>query len=140
MRKIINGKQYDTEKAKMMGEWANTWNIRDFSYISETLYKKRNGEFFLYGEGGPNTKYATSLPDGFWSSGSKIIPITWDHAKEWAEKHLTADEYEAIFGEIEDDGSKTIVTISLSSAAVEKAKRAASQAGITLSAYIESII
>lgn len=140
MKKIINGKMYNTETAKELGSWANSGGWRDFSHMEETLYQKRTGEFFLYGEGGPMTKYAVSSGQNTWSGGSKIIPLTWDSAKEWAEKHLDADEYEAIFGEISEDESRAVITLSLSAGTVEKAKRLAAQSGVSLSAYIESRI
>ena len=56
MKKVINGKAYDTEKAKPVAHWKNWGSWRDFEHIEETLYRKRHGEFFLFGEGGPKTK------------------------------------------------------------------------------------
>ena len=140
MKKIINGKVYDTETAKNLGSHSSGGGWGDFSHIEETLYQKRTGEFFLHGEGGPATKYAVSEGQNSWSGGSKIIPLSWESAQAWAEEHLTAEEYEGIFGPVAEDDSRTIVTMSLSASAVEQAKRAASRAGIGLSAYIESLI
>lgn len=140
MKKIINGKVYDTETAKILGTWSSPVFVTDFSYYTETLHQKRTGEFFLFGEGGPMSKYAMSCGDGNWSGGSKIIPLTWEAAREWAEEHLTADEYEEIFGAVAEDDSRTVVTMSLSVGTLEKAKRAAAQAGMSLSAYVESLI
>lgn len=34
--------------------------------------------------------------------GYKIAPLTVKEAKKWAEMHLTVDEYESIFGEVEE--------------------------------------
>ncbi len=56
MKKVINGKAYDTEKAKPVAHWKNWGSWRDFEHIEETLYRKRTGEFFLLGEGGPKTE------------------------------------------------------------------------------------
>ena len=140
MKKIIDGKLYNTETAKEIGTWSNAGNWRDFSHMEETLYQKRTGEFFLFGEGGPMTKYAESAGQNQWTGGSKIIPLDWESARKWAEQHLTAEKYEAVFGEVAEDDSRTVVTLSLSVWAVEKAKRVASQAGVSLSAYIESLI
>lgn len=60
MKKIINGKVYDTETAKILGTWSSPVFVTDFSYYTETLHQKRTGEFFLFGEGGPMSKYAMS--------------------------------------------------------------------------------
>lgn len=140
MKKIINGKVYDTSTAKELGSWENTPDVRDFSRFEETLYQKRTGEFFIYGCGGPASRYAVSAGQNSWSGGYKIIPLSWDAARDWTEKHLDADDYESIFGEISEDESRTVITLSLSAGAVEKAKRLAAQAGVSLSAYIESRI
>ena len=53
---------------------------------------------------------------------------------------MSAEEYESAFGAVVEDNSRTVVTMSLSVSAVERAKRAAAQAGLSLSAYIESLI
>ena len=70
--------------------------------------------------------------------GIQVIPLTWEAAREWAEGHLDADKYQEVFGEVEEDESRTVITLSMSAGAVERAKRAAAQANISLSAYIES--
>ena len=142
MKKIINGRVYDTEKAKELGTYANYGSWSDFSHLEETLYRKKTGEYFLFGEGGAATKYAEAEGQNSWSGGRRIMPMTYDEAREWAEKHLEADEYEAIFGEIvEDDGAgKQVVSISVSPAKWEAAKRKAAQMGIGISKYIESLL
>lgn len=142
MKKIINGKLYNTETAKELGGWADYGSWRDFQHIKETLYRKKTGEYFLFGEGGPATKYAEAEGQNSWTGGRRIMPMTYDEAREWAEKHLEADEYEAIFGEIvEDDGAgKQVVSISVSPAKWEAAKRKAAQMGVGISEYIESLL
>ena len=101
MKKIINGKLYNTDTAKNVGCWDNGLGCRDFACCAESLYQKRTGEFFLYGEGGPQTKYAERVGN-MYAGGEDIIPLTEDEAKEWAERKLDADEYIAIFGEVEE--------------------------------------
>lgn len=142
MKKIINGRVYDTTKAKELGTYANAGNWRDFSHLEETLYRKKTGEYFLFGEGGPMTRYAEAEGQNSWSGGRRIMPMTYDEAREWAEEHLEADEYEEIFGEIvEDDGAgKQTVSISVSPAKWEAAKREAARRGIGISEYIESLL
>lgn len=102
MKKIINGKKYDTETAKKVGYACANAPRNDFSFWEEELYKKKTGEFFLYGHGGPATGYAKPCGNNAWQSGERIYPITIEKAKEWAERHLDADEYEEIFGEVEE--------------------------------------
>ena len=140
MKKIINNKAYDTETAKELGSWSNMEDYGNFSQFSETLYRKKTGEFFLYGEGGPMTKYAVAEGSNSWRGGSRIMPLSFQEAREWAEEHLSGEEYEAIFGKVVEDDSRVQVCYSLSAAAVETIKRRAAELGITASAYIESLI
>lgn len=102
MKKIINGKKYDTDTATEVGYWSNGFGYRDFSWMEETLYRKKTGEFFLHGEGGPMTGYAEQCGGNGWCSGERIIPMTEEKAKEWAERRMDVDEYEALFGEVEE--------------------------------------
>lgn len=135
MKKIINGRLYNTETAKEVGEYSYG-GPRDFDGYSETLYQKKTGEFFLFGEGGPNSKYSRQLSYNEIAGDARILPLTWEEARDWAERHLDDDEYEAVFGEIAEDDSTQIVTISLPSDVVAQAKREAAQSGKTFSAYV----
>ena len=139
MKKIINGKVYDTEKAKAVGAWSNGGTWRDFDHREETLYRKKTGEFFLYGEGGPATNYAERIGSA-WSNGERIMPMSFSEAREWAEEHLIGDEYEAAFGSVAEDESRVQVCYSLRAATVETIRRRAAEAGISASAYIECLI
>lgn len=140
MKKIINGKKYDTETAKEVGYWENGGMWRDFSHMEETLYLKKTGEFFLFGEGGPMTKYSVSQGQNSWSGGSRIIPLSYENARQWAEEHLDADEYESVFGEVEEDETKVSATFRLSASVLEAMRRKASESGSGLSDYLESIL
>ena len=70
-----------------------------------------------------------------------IEPLTYEEAREWAEEHLDADQYQSLFGLIdEEDNTRVPLSLSISAAAIEKARRAAAQQKITLAAYFESLI
>ena len=101
MKKIINGKKYDTETAKAVAFHSNNLSYRDFKWYDETLYQKRTGEFFLLGEGGAMSKYAQPVGNCM-SNGMTIIPMSYDEAKQWAETNIDVDRYEQIFGEVEE--------------------------------------
>ena len=102
MKKIINGRKYDTDTATKLAEWDNGASYTDFSYCSETLYRKKTGEYFLHGEGGAYSQYASTRGDGWAGYGETIRPLTIDEAKEWSERHMDGDSYEAEFGEVEE--------------------------------------
>lgn len=101
MRKIINGKMYDTNTAKVIGTWSN-YKYGDFNYCEETLYKKKTGEYFLYGEGGALSKYAKSCGNNDTCGGSEFIPLSKNEAKKWMECNTSAEKYIAEFGEVEE--------------------------------------
>ena len=135
MKKIINGKLYSTETAEHIGMWNNGYYTNDFNYCSEYLYRKKTGEFFLHGEGHALSIYASHEGNSSgW--GEQIIPMTYQEAQEWAEKHLTGDEYEEIFGDVSEDKSRVSLNISMTAAEAEIIKRNAAQEGMTVSAYI----
>lgn len=140
MKKIINGKVYDTDKAKELGTYSNAGGWNDFNHYEETLFQKRTGEFFLFGKGNADSKYAELIGQNCWSGGRKIMPMPYEDARRWAEEHLDADEYEEIFGVVDESGEKTTVTLSIDSGKWESAKREAAKKGIGISEYIESLL
>ena len=101
MKKIIDGKLYNTETATHLGSYWNGLSKRDFRYCEETLYRKKNGEYFCHGSGGAMTCYASRHGDTR-SEGEMIVPMTEAEAKRWAEDYLTVEEYIAAFGEPEE--------------------------------------
>jgi hypothetical protein len=135
MKKIIKSKQYNTETAKECGQYSYS-NRSDFNYFCETLYRKKNGEFFLHGDGGAASQYAKSCGQNEWCGGETIIPLTYQEAQEWAEKHLTGDEYEDIFGDVSEDENRVSLNLSMTASEAEIIKRNAAQEGMTVSAYI----
>lgn len=133
MKKIINGKRYDTDTAKECGFFSI--NPGQLDELTETLYRKSTGEFFLHGCGGPQTKYANADGLSGWSSGERILPLTVSEAKGWAEKNISADEYEKLFEVTEED--KQLVGFKLSKAAISKIAEIAATEGISKSEVVE---
>lgn len=101
MRRIIKNKVYDTDTAKEKATYFSSYPRASFQYYEETLYIKKNGEFFLYGKGNGASPYAESRYNSR-TSGEKIIPLAYDKVKEWAEKRLTPEEYVDLF-EVDED-------------------------------------
>ena len=98
MQKIIKGRKYDTDTAQKVCSYDNGLPESDFDALCEQLYIKRTGEFFLYGYGGARTAYAEA--DGnMWTSGERIVPLSENDAKAFAEEHASPEVYEQYFGE-----------------------------------------
>ena len=140
MKKIINGKLYDTETAKFLANYDNGKGYSNFGWVTECLYRKKTGEFFLHGQGGAASKYAKSVGLNSWEEGERIMPLSYDEARKWAEDSLDADEYMDIFGAPEEDESRKTVSLSLSVTTINAAKQAAAKQNSGLSAYIESLV
>lgn len=101
MRKIINGKAYDTETGKKIASKDNGYFCNDFNYSCETLYKTPKGGWFLHGEGGARSIYASSVGRDC-GYGHAIMTKTAEEAAEWLEQNDFTDEYEACFGAADD--------------------------------------
>lgn len=130
MKKVIRGRVYNTATASEIGSTSGT---------GETLYRKRTGEYFLYCFGGAMSKY------GAWhgntgESGTAIKPLAYDEAKEWAEKALDGEEWLAEFGNLEENGDRTTLNISITVGAADIVKRAAQKKGKSVSETIEVLI
>ena len=138
MKKIIKGKVYDTDTARHIGWWENGQGNLD--YIQETLYCKRTGEYFLYGDGGARTKYSKMQGTNSWSSGEMIIPLTYDAAREWAENHLNENDYLKEFEPITDDNTKTNCTFYMGNGTMEMLKEYARRQEKSVSECLENII
>lgn len=142
MKRIIDGRRYDTETATEIYEWSDK-APSDFGYIEETLYCKRTGEYFLYGYGGPMTRYAEreKYGSGF-CYGSTIIPMTYEEARIWAEEHMDADDYEREFGPTSEDGdgSDVVLSVRVSPATRETLRRLSKQTGRSQGDLLDEIV
>ncbi len=140
MKRIIDGKKYDTLTAEEVAESSHGYKS-EYSYYEETLYRKRTGEYFLYGYGHGDSKYAKQVCGDF-GPGSDIIPLTYEQARTWAERELSADEYESIFGEVSDadDDQDVVLSVRVSPATRERLRRMAAESGMSQGDLLEDII
>ncbi len=100
----INGVAYDTRAAEIIANNGSdrTINHSDERWYRETLYRKKSGEFFLYGSGGIFTKYAKQTGPNSWERSEAILPLTEDEVREWAMNNLDDDGYRNICQKIEE--------------------------------------
>ncbi len=140
MRKIIGGKVYDTTKATKVAEWDNMYDVSNFEHYSETLHRKRTGEYFIHGEGGPASKYGKSLGNNTWGGGESIVPMDYERARQWMEEHADADDYEREFGVVDEDSESVRLHIRIAASTKARLDRYAAQNGMTLGEAIESLV
>lgn len=122
MKKIIRGRVYDTETAKQIGYD----NDNPTGNWKETLYRKKTGEFFVQ----------------HWDAwnGGKIDPISFNTAKEWLEKHGSAEQYAEVFGEPDENEEDVLLGIRVSAVAAAKLKRIAAETGKPQNRIVEELI
>jgi len=85
MRKIKNGKRYDTDAALEVAYFWNGLSPDDPRHLNERLYKTAKGAWFLHGSGGANTRWSEIC--GYSTSrGEDIVPMTSTEALEWCEE------------------------------------------------------
>lgn len=101
MRQIINGKMYNTATATLVADHQYS-NRREWDYENEELYLKKNGEWFLFGEGGSYSKYRKKCDPNHWCGGEVIKPMTEQEARKWLEDNKCTSEYIEHFGEPEE--------------------------------------
>ena len=140
MKKVINGKLYDTSTAQRLASWENNQDCGSFNHFAEDLYRKRTGEYFLHGCGGPRTQYAQQVEDHMWGSGEAIIPLTVKAAQDWAEEHLDGDDYERIFGAVDEDAEDILLTFKAPVALDRKLQDKAPALGISKSPLLRQLI
>ncbi len=99
MIRIIDGKRYNTDTAEEVASVSHGY-VCDFRHYSEVLYRTKRGAWFLFGEGGPLTRWGEgNMQDGR-SGGSGIVVMSADDARDWLEHH---DEVGAIEKHFADD-------------------------------------
>lgn len=149
MKKRIDTLSYDTETANKLGEWSNNLPDSEFEHCREILYKKRTGEYFLYGEGGAMSKYHKPAygSSSAWRGGEDIIPLSKDQAQKWFEKANNDDEdlapdevYDREFGHVKGKGDLIHTTINIHENAMQKLERIAHKQGIPKQEVIENLI
>lgn len=148
MKKRIDTLMYDTDTAKKIAKYESPYAKGDNEYYEEYLYKKRTGEFFLYGSGNAGSPYCErAYKDNAFTPGEKIIPLSFEEAKKWYDKAFNADEklaseevYNREFAIITDDDPIIATTVRLHKSAKIKLQKLAQKQGISQSKVIENFI
>jgi len=100
MKKIINGKTYNTETADFIEEASANCACNDFEYFEESLYKTKKGAWFMYGSGNAASKYSEPGFTGGSQSGDRMFVLSPSGAFNWLEKNEHFSEIEEHFSDI----------------------------------------
>jgi hypothetical protein len=96
MKKVIDGKLYNTDTATLVADYEPFSNRSDFNWWCEELYVTNKGNWFIFGTGGPASQYSKSGGGSAWGS-SDIRAIEPFHAYEWLESHNKIEAIEKHF-------------------------------------------
>lgn len=142
MKKIIQGRVYDTSTAHMVGEASGVPFQDRMRRFREALYKKRTGEYFLAGSGGPLSQWAVPYsPEGGLAEGSGIRPLTWEQARDWGERYMSPEAYVAEFGDADEAGEgQVVISVRVKAASKAALDREAARTGRTKGAILDELL
>lgn len=86
MKRVIDRKLYDTDRAEQIAQHAPNADRGDFHYLIETLYETPDGEYFLHCEGGAATEYSKPCGGGGRTGGEELNLLDEDAALDWCEE------------------------------------------------------
>lgn len=98
MRRVIDGKRYDTETAQEVHAWDNGRYQSDFRYRAKSLFRTAKGAWFIYHEGGAMTDMARTVGDAS-AAGADIEPVTDRDALAFLESHGGEEAIELVFAD-----------------------------------------
>ena len=103
MKRIINGKTYNTETATLICDTSNEYNRSDFKHEDSDLFVTRKGAYFIAGSGGCLSRFARSVSGRIRTNGAGIIPISREDARAECERHGSTDDIEEFFGDMVEE-------------------------------------
>jgi hypothetical protein len=103
MRKVIDGRIYNTETAQFVCDISpGGYSQSDFEWEDTALYQTRRGAFFIAGRGNARSRWAVRVGQNGWGSGSGVELQTEEEAKRLVERHAKPDVFVEVFGEPEE--------------------------------------
>ena len=95
MKKVFQGKRYDTDTAEFLTDLPSTADRGDFAWHDTSVYRTKNAGYFLAGRGHASSMWATC--DGNTrGSGEGIKPIAEGEARKHLEQCDTDEATQAL--------------------------------------------
>lgn len=102
MKRILDGKIYDTETATKLADISGPAVGRgDFVYNDTWLYRSPGGTFFMAGRGGAQSRWSKPIGGNGSGPGEGLILISDAEARKLFELFGDMDKYAQYFGEPE---------------------------------------
>jgi hypothetical protein len=93
IRRIVDGKAYDTSTATLVAMLPCRVGVTDFDWHETGVYLTRKGAWFLAGRGGARSMWAVRVGTNGWGGGSGLRVLTAAEARAWLEE---ADAQDAL--------------------------------------------
>jgi hypothetical protein len=100
MKRIINGKTYNTDTATHICDTSNGLPNGDFQAENSDLYVTKNRAYFVAGSGGASTRFSRKTGQNEWGGGAGIIPLGRYEALAECERHGIPEEIEEFFADM----------------------------------------
>ena len=135
MKRIIDGKVYNTDTAEIVDKYE--YGLPgDLDYVDEALYRKRKtGEFFLAGEGGPRTIFGRYDGMGTYHGGEGIVRVTYEQAQNLVRERSKPEVYEKFFAVVDKTGRR-VVSLNLTEEAAKRLRDASEKSGRSMSELV----
>jgi hypothetical protein len=101
MKRVIDGKIYNTDTAEQIGS-TESGVSSDYRYYYEALYKTTRGRYFIEYIGGAMSQYAVNYGPNFVRGSSGIRVVDAYDALAWCERYEIDPDVIAKFFELED--------------------------------------
>lgn len=103
MRKVIDGKAYDTSTADLICDISRPgFNSTDFEWDHTGLYRTKKGAFFIAGEGNALSRWFVSVGKDGRGGGEGLTLVDEQEARGWVEQFGTPEDFVKCFGEPEE--------------------------------------
>lgn len=83
MKQVIDGLIYDTDDAIEIAMNESRVGSGDFGWFEEAVYKTDSGRWFLWGKGGPHTRWREPVGNNAFGSGETIHALSEVEALDW---------------------------------------------------------
>jgi hypothetical protein len=129
MRTVIKNRVYNTDTAQKIA-------VYEHGSVTETLYRKKTGEFsaYFYNADADNDNRAG------WRGKEKIAPYDFETARAWAEMSLDEKCVRELFDGVLDDGATTVASVRISRATLAKMRKAQSETGETIGEIVDRLV
>lgn len=87
MKKVIEGKLYNTDTASKIASWDNGMSRGDFGWCDEDIFVTKKGAYFVWGQGGALSRWSVPCGNNGQTGGANIEVLTAHEAREWCETH-----------------------------------------------------